>query len=72
MAHVRVDTSKEKKTYGNGNGPAMELDDYTGRVPSGRGYIAQDRQMWQQHAEAFVQPRDTICLWLHNGDDGAS
>ena len=50
----------------------MELDDYTGRVPSGRGYIAQDRQMWQQHAEAFVQPRDTICLWLHNGDDGAS
>ena len=22
--------------------------------------IAQDRQMWKQHAEAFAQPRDTM------------
>ena len=22
--------------------------------------IAQDRQMWKQHVEAFAQPRDTI------------
>ena len=28
--------------------------------------IAQDTQMWKQHAEAFAQQRDTI---LHNGDD---
>ena len=30
----------------------------TGRVPSGRR-IAQDKQMWKQHAEAFTQSRDT-------------
>ena len=29
-----------------------ELDDYRQR-------IAQDRQMWKQHAEVFAQPRDT-------------
>ena len=30
-----------------------ELDDYW------KG-IAQDRQMWKQHEEAFAQPRDTM------------
>ena len=41
-----------------------ELDDYWKGTVWQR--IAQDRQMWKQHAEAFAQPRDT--KW-HNDDD---
>ena len=26
--------------------------------------VAQDRQMWKQHAEAFAQPRDTMAAHL--------
>ena len=35
-----------------------ELDDYLKGTIWQR--IAQDRQMWKQHAEAFAQPRDTM------------
>ena len=35
-----------------------ELDDYWKGTIWQR--IAQDRQMWKQHAEAFAQPRDTM------------
>ena len=35
-----------------------ELDDYWKGTIWLR--ISQDRQMWKQHAEAFVEPRDTI------------
>ncbi|KAK2184814.1 hypothetical protein NP493_252g05078 [Ridgeia piscesae] len=35
-----------------------ELDDYWKSTIWQR--IAQDRQMWMQHAEAFAQPRDTM------------
>ena len=31
--------------------------------------IAQDKQMWKQHAEAFAQPWDTTGLQLHKDDD---
>ena len=35
-----------------------ELDDYWKGTIWQR--IAQDRQMWKHHAEAFIKPRDTV------------
>ena len=40
-----------------------ELDDYWKGTTWQR--IAQDRQMWKQHAEAFAQPKDISIVNVH-------
>ena len=54
---LRIATSKSYEMTRHRRRPARrwreELDDYWQR-------IAQDRQMWKQHAVAFAQPLDTM------------